>query len=41
MCLTKSYNVPELTRDAVPVSPDDLKACIYADDKAQPVRYGK
>lgn len=39
--LTKSYNVPELTRDAVPVSPDDLKACIYADDKAQPVRYGK
>ena len=37
--LTKSYNVPELTRDAVRISADELKECIYADDKAQKVTY--
>lgn len=30
--LLKSYNVPELTRDAVRSTPEDLRACIYGTD---------
>lgn len=37
----KSYNVPELTRDAVRSTPEDLKEVIYADDKAARVGYKK
>lgn len=37
--LTKSYNVPELSRDAVPLSAEQMKKCIYADDKAAKVSY--
>ena len=39
LLLTKSYNVPELTRDAVTLTADEVKACIYADEKAQKVSY--
>lgn len=35
----KSYNVPELTRDAVQTTPEQLKDVIYADDKAATVSY--
>lgn len=37
--LTKSYNVPELTRDAVPLSAEEMKKCVYADEKAAKVGY--
>lgn len=37
----KSYNVPELTRDAVTTTPEQLREVIYADDKAQRVGYKK
>lgn len=37
--LTKSYNVPELTRDAVRITPQALRQCIYADDRTQKVTY--
>ena len=37
--LLKSYNVPELTRTAVTISPDELKAVIYDDDNVQRVTY--
>ena len=40
LLLTKSYNVPELTRDAVPVSAEELKACVYDDDHCGKVNYG-
>lgn len=39
--LTKSYNVPELTRDAVPLSADQIRECVYADGKAGNVTYRK
>lgn len=39
LLLPKSYNVPELTRDAVPLSADELKACVYDDKKAVKVKY--
>lgn len=38
LLLMKSYNVPELTRSAVPVSPDELKSVIYG-EPATTVRY--
>lgn len=37
--LPKSYNVPELTRDAVRTTPEQLKQCIYNDDKTTKVTY--
>lgn len=37
--LIKSYNVPELTKDAVRISAEELKECIYADDKAVKATY--
>ena len=39
--LEKSYNVPELTKNAVPVTPEELKKAIYDDDAAQKVSYKK
>ncbi len=39
LLLTKSYNVPELTRDAVTISPEALKACVYDDAKTGKVSY--
>lgn len=39
--LPKSYNVPELTRDAVPVTFDRLKEVIYDDARAASVTYGR
>lgn len=36
--LLKSYNVPELTRDAVRISPEDLKNCIYNTDGEKAVK---
>lgn len=39
LLLTKSYNVPELTRDAVRVSPEALRKCIYADEQTQKAVY--
>ena len=39
--LNKSYNVPELSRDAVPLSAEEIKQCVYADDKAVSVTYRK
>ncbi|MGM9692454.1 MAG: TolB family protein [Alloprevotella sp.] len=39
--LEKSYNVPELTKTAVPVTPEELKKAIYDDGAAQKVRYKK
>ena len=41
LLLTKSYNVPELTRDAVSISSEELKECIYADDRMGKVTYRK
>lgn len=35
----KSYNVPELTRDAVTISSEELRTTIYADDKAATTSY--
>ena len=40
LLLTKSYNVPELTRDAVPMSAEELKACVYDDGSCGKVSYG-
>lgn len=40
LLLAKSYNVPQLSRAAVPVSAEQLKQVIYADDKAVKVSYG-
>lgn len=37
--LLKSYNVPELTRTPVTISPEALKAVIYDDDNVQRVTY--
>ena len=39
LLLTKSYNVPELTRDAVRTTKEQLREVIYADDKAEKVVY--
>ncbi len=39
--LNKSYNVPELTRDAVRISPEELKKCIYDDASTVNVTYRK
>lgn len=36
LLLMKSYNVPELTRDAVRYSPEDFKKAVYGPD--EPVR---
>ena len=33
-------NVPELTRDAVPMSAEELKACVYDDGSCGKVSYG-
>ena len=41
LLLTKSYNVPELTRDAVSISSEELKECIYADNRTGKVTYRK
>ena len=40
LTLLKSYNVPELSRDAVPVTPEALKEAIYDDAATLPVNYG-
>ena len=40
LLLTKSYNVPELTRDAVPMSAEELKACVYDEERCGKVSYG-
>lgn len=37
----KSYNVPELTRDRVHITPEQFREAIYADDKVGKVEYGK
>ncbi len=39
--LTKSYNVPELTIDAVPLTADELRKVIYEDKAAKSVTYGR
>lgn len=39
--LPKSYNVPELTRDAVPLTFDKLKEVVYDDAHAAAVTYGR
>lgn len=39
LLLLKSYNVPELTRNAVTVTPEELKAVIYDDKSAGKVTY--
>ena len=41
LLLTKSYNVPELTRDAVRISHEELKKCIYDDAAIKQVKYRK
>ena len=41
LLLTKSYNVPELTRDAVRTTPEQLKAVIYDDEKTGRVSYAR
>lgn len=35
----KSYNLPELTKDAIPVGPEELKATIYNDKDIPQVKY--
>lgn len=35
----KSYNVPELTRDALAITPEQLQKCVYADAKAVRATY--
>jgi hypothetical protein len=35
----KSYNVPELTRNAVQVTPDQLREVIYDDSAMEQVKY--
>ena len=37
--LMKSFNVPELTRDRVPYTPEQLKEVIYNDDAMKSVKY--
>lgn len=37
----KSYNVPELTKEPVKVSPEEFRRVVYDDDKVQQVEYGK
>lgn len=37
--LPKSYNVPELTRDAVGITPKQIKECIYNDERMTKVNY--
>lgn len=39
LLLNKSYNVPELTRDAVRITADDLRRCIYDDAATRKVKY--
>lgn len=39
LLLPKSYNVPELTRDAVRTTPEQLKQCIYNDAATKKVTY--
>ena len=39
LLLMKSYNVPELTKDKVSVSPSDLRKVIYNDEATKKVRY--
>lgn len=39
LILLKSYNVPELTRDAVRTTPDELRQVIYDDTSVQSVKY--
>lgn len=39
LLLPKSYNVPELTRDAVRTTPKQLKQCIYNDAETKKVTY--
>lgn len=39
--LTKSYNVPELTVDAVPLTAEELRKVVYDDKAAQGVTYGR
>lgn len=41
LLLTKSYNVPELSRNAVQTTPEDLKNVIYNDKQVQKVTYVK
>ena len=38
-CRMKSYNVPELTRNAVKTTPDQLRQVIYDDAAMQQVEY--
>ena len=35
----KSFNVPELTSDRVPYTPEQLKEVIYNDDAMKSVKY--
>jgi hypothetical protein len=35
----KSYNVPELTKDAIQINSSQLRDVIYADEKARKVAY--
>lgn len=39
--LMKSYNVPELTRTPVKISPEALRETIYADDRVGKVKYAQ
>ena len=39
MYLMKSYNVPELTRDAVRTTPEALREVIYNDEKIGKATY--
>lgn len=41
LLLTKSYNVPELTRSAVPLSAEEIKKCVYDDKNVGKVSYKK
>ena len=37
--LMKSYNVPELSRSRVSISPQQFRDVIYADDKIKTITY--
>lgn len=39
--LNRSYNVPELTRDAVPLSAEEISKCVHDDAATQHVKYAK
>ncbi|MBR1733104.1 MAG: PD40 domain-containing protein [Alloprevotella sp.] len=39
LLFTKSYNVPELSRDRVSITPEQFHEAIYADDRMHTVRY--